>query len=133
MSAALLDHLWQSSLFAACAWLFTLLLRTDGAHARYWIWFAASVKFLIPFSLLAMIGAQFGWHATQATVTTPIASAVRQAAAPFIGPAAMIALPVQADIGLLRIAFLVWALEATTLAARLLICCLRISANVRLP
>ena len=131
MSAALLDHLWQSSLFAACAWLFTLLLRTDGAHARYWIWFAASVKFLIPFSLLAMIGAQFGWHATQASATAPIASAVRQAAAPFIAPAAMIALPVQADIDLLRIVFLVWALGATTLAARWLVCWLRIAATVR--
>ena len=33
-----------------------LLLRKEGANVRYWIWFAASVKFLMPFSLLATIG-----------------------------------------------------------------------------
>jgi beta-lactamase regulating signal transducer with metallopeptidase domain len=58
VSAALLDHIWQSTLFAGCAWLVALLLRGNGAHLRYVVWLAASVKFLVPLSLLAMLGEQ---------------------------------------------------------------------------
>ena len=56
MSAALLDHLWQSSLVAFGAWILTLYLSKNSARLRYGIWLAASVKFLIPFSLLAAVG-----------------------------------------------------------------------------
>jgi beta-lactamase regulating signal transducer with metallopeptidase domain len=56
MSAALVDHLWQSTLFAICAWLLTLVLRKNGAHLRHAVWLAASIKFLIPFSLMTMFG-----------------------------------------------------------------------------
>ena len=56
------NHLWQSTLFAAVAWLLTLALRKNRAAVRYWIWLAASVKFLIPFSLLVSAGAQLGWR-----------------------------------------------------------------------
>jgi beta-lactamase regulating signal transducer with metallopeptidase domain len=58
MSAALLDHLWQSTLFAICAWSLTLVLRKNGAHLRHAVWLAASIKFLIPFSLMTMLGQQ---------------------------------------------------------------------------
>jgi beta-lactamase regulating signal transducer with metallopeptidase domain len=58
MSAALLDHLWQSTLFAGCAWLVTVLLRHHGARLRYAVWLIASVKFLVPFSWLAQLGEQ---------------------------------------------------------------------------
>jgi beta-lactamase regulating signal transducer with metallopeptidase domain len=58
MSAALLDHLWQSTLFAICAWSLTLVLRKNGAHLRHAVWLLASIKFLIPFSLLTMLGQQ---------------------------------------------------------------------------
>lgn len=56
MTALVLDHLWQSTLFAAGAGLLTLALRNNGAHIRFWVWFAASVKFLIPFSALTALG-----------------------------------------------------------------------------
>jgi beta-lactamase regulating signal transducer with metallopeptidase domain len=56
VSAELINHLWQSSLFAVGAWLLTLSLRKNAAYLRYWLWFAASAKFLIPFSLLVTIG-----------------------------------------------------------------------------
>jgi beta-lactamase regulating signal transducer with metallopeptidase domain len=57
MIAAIFDHLWQSTLFTLCAGLLTLILRNNGAPIRYWLWFAASMKFLLPFSLLtAAIG-----------------------------------------------------------------------------
>ena len=53
------NHLWQSTLFAAVAGLLTLLLRKNHAGARYWLWMAASMKFLLPFSLLVMQEATF--------------------------------------------------------------------------
>src|SRR4051812_18011593 len=56
MIALIADHLWQSTLFALGAGLLTLLLRRNGAGVRYGLWFAASVKFLIPFALLAAAG-----------------------------------------------------------------------------
>ena len=56
MIAALADHLWQSTLLAGAAGLLTLMLRHNGARARFWLWFAASLKFLLPFTLLAMAG-----------------------------------------------------------------------------
>ena len=43
------NHLWQSTLCAATVWLLTLALRKNHAAVRYWLWLAASVKFLIPF------------------------------------------------------------------------------------
>jgi len=50
------NHLWQSTVFAGLAGLMTLLLRKCMASARYGLWLAASVKFLIPFSLLIGLG-----------------------------------------------------------------------------
>jgi beta-lactamase regulating signal transducer with metallopeptidase domain len=57
MIAGLLDHIWQSTLFAAGIGGFTLWFRRNGAAVRFWLWFAASVKFLLPFAVLAMAGA----------------------------------------------------------------------------
>jgi uncharacterized protein (TIGR03435 family) len=50
------NHLWQSTLCLVVAGLLTLILRKNRARARYGLWLAASVKFLIPFSLLIAIG-----------------------------------------------------------------------------
>ena len=44
----------------------TLALRKNRAAVRYWIWLAASIKFLIPFSLLIDAGSQFAWRAAPA-------------------------------------------------------------------
>lgn len=52
----LANHLWQSTLFAAAAGLLTLALKKNRAQARYWLWLVASLKFLIPFSLLVGLG-----------------------------------------------------------------------------
>ena len=56
MIAALLDHLWQSSLVALLAALLALAVRRNGARIRFWLWFAASMKFLLPFALLSALG-----------------------------------------------------------------------------
>jgi len=58
---ALGNHLWQSTLFAAVAALLTLSLRNCHAGVRYWIWLAASLKFLLPFSLLVGLGSHLAW------------------------------------------------------------------------
>src|SRR5262249_30433604 len=52
-----LNHLWQSTLFAFLVGCLALAFRKNDARIRYWIWFAASVKFLVPFSLLDRAGA----------------------------------------------------------------------------
>src|SRR5262245_59338387 len=54
----LANHLWQSTAFAAAIGLAALALRRNSARVRYWLWLAASLKFLVPFSLLVSIGAR---------------------------------------------------------------------------
>jgi bla regulator protein BlaR1 len=56
LGPALANHLWQSTAFAVVAWLLTLALRKNQARVRYAIWLAASIKFLVPFSLLVSAG-----------------------------------------------------------------------------
>jgi len=53
---ALADHLWQSSLFALASGLLTLALSAHAARIRFWLWFAASLKFLVPFTALVFLG-----------------------------------------------------------------------------
>src|SRR5579863_8361512 len=50
------NHLWQSTLYAVVAALVTLAFRKNGAHVRYCLWLSASVKFLVPFTLLMNLG-----------------------------------------------------------------------------
>ena len=60
MMSALINHLWQSTLFCAVVWLITLTLRANGAALRHWLWLIASLKFLVPFSALYWLGAMAG-------------------------------------------------------------------------
>jgi uncharacterized protein (TIGR03435 family) len=62
MISELVNHLWQSTLFACVMGLLTLLLRRNRAAVRHWLWLAASVKFLVPFSLLIGLGSQVEWR-----------------------------------------------------------------------
>jgi bla regulator protein blaR1 len=86
VGAAVANHLWQSSLFGGAAWLTVLQLRRNRAHVRYAIWMAASVKFLIPFSLLIDLGGflRKPQHAPLSLQTT-LASAMSVAGQPFSG------------------------------------------------
>ncbi|MGB7281171.1 MAG: M56 and DUF3738 domain-containing protein [Candidatus Acidiferrum sp.] len=88
IGAAVGNHLWQSTLFAIAAGLLTLILRKNRARARYWVWLAASMKFLIPFSLLVGIGSHLAWSSGQAETTTGgLFFAMEQASQPFSEPA----------------------------------------------
>ena len=66
----LANHVWQSTVFAGLAGLLRLAFRKNRALVRYWIWLAASVKFLIPFLLLVSLGGQLGWR-TASPVAQP--------------------------------------------------------------
>jgi bla regulator protein BlaR1 len=67
----LANHLWQSTLCVLGVWLITVLLRKNGAAVRYWLWFAASVKFLVPFSLLVSAGSRLDGTAPAVVITPP--------------------------------------------------------------
>jgi uncharacterized protein (TIGR03435 family) len=66
---AVINHLWQSTLFAGLAAVLALLLRRNSARLRYLVWLAASLKFLVPFAWLAAIGAWIGWPPDPASAT----------------------------------------------------------------
>jgi bla regulator protein blaR1 len=55
------NHLWQSTLFALVIAVLAFVLRTNHARTRYWLWLAASMKFLVPFSLLVVLGSHLAW------------------------------------------------------------------------
>jgi bla regulator protein blaR1 len=83
---ALGNHLWQSTIFAGVAGLLTLTLRKDHARVRYWLWLAASVKFLIPFSLLTGIGGRLAWFRASAATQTPFYFVMEEVGQPFTQP-----------------------------------------------
>jgi bla regulator protein BlaR1 len=56
MLSAVINHLWQSTIFAGGIGVLTLMLRRNSASVRFGLWFCASVKFLVPFALLAVLG-----------------------------------------------------------------------------
>ena len=55
-SAALANHLWQSTLLALLLAAIAFVFRDNRAGVRFGLWLAASLKFLIPFSLLIAFG-----------------------------------------------------------------------------
>ncbi len=69
------NHLWQSTLFACVVALLAMALRNYSARYRYWLWMAASAKFLIPFFLLIAAGTHLArlTHATPARAKTYLA------------------------------------------------------------
>jgi bla regulator protein BlaR1 len=77
------NHLWQSTVFVAAAWLLTLALSKNRASVRYWVWFAASVKFLIPFSLLVSIGNKFACQSSPAIARPQFTKVIAEISRPF--------------------------------------------------
>lgn len=79
----LANHLWQSSLFAGAMWGLSLALRRNRAAVRYWLWLAASIKFLLPFSLLVSAGMELARRTAPAIEPSRWSSAVDQIGRPF--------------------------------------------------
>ncbi len=55
------SHIWQSTLVGGVAAALALMLRNNRASVRYWVWFAASMKFLVPFAALGALGSALPW------------------------------------------------------------------------
>ena len=84
MTALFLNHLWQSTLFAGVIAVLTVACRHNRARLRYGLWFAASVKFLVPFAALAAVGSLVEWQQAPAAFRSVVSSpAAREFNAPF--------------------------------------------------
>lgn len=68
-------HLWQSTIVAVMAAAVVWTLRHRSAHLRHAIWALASIKFLVPFSLLTLIGGGLGAWALPSTTAGALAAA----------------------------------------------------------
>ncbi len=77
-----IDHLWQSTLFVLAAGLVTLGLRANAARVRYGVWFAASMKFIIPFAALGWLGKNLGMYFAPPAAPLPMAFVMDLVAAP---------------------------------------------------
>ena len=132
MTTVVVDHLWQSTLFALAAALLTQLLRNNAARFRYWVWLAASVKFLIPFSWLTLLGAQLVSHsAISGHVPASFASVVQQIADPLGAPAIIMRAPPPAGFRISELLAAIWVAGCVALLARWLTRWLRIKAATR--
>jgi bla regulator protein blaR1 len=129
----LANHLWQSTLFAAAAAVLTLAFRKHRAGVRYGLWLAASMKFLIPFSLLVALGGQFQWRTAPAIARSRVPSAIEQISQPFAPSAATaMSAPVRsAPSRLPAILFAVWLAGFLMNALRWSVDWRRIRATVR--
>ncbi|HEY6346898.1 MAG TPA: M56 family metallopeptidase [Bryobacteraceae bacterium] len=72
MIGAATNHLWQSTLFAIAVGGLTQAFRGNAARVRYWLWFSASCKFLIPFALLMTVGSRLQQDTEPNTVPGPL-------------------------------------------------------------
>jgi beta-lactamase regulating signal transducer with metallopeptidase domain len=119
-TAALVNHIWQSTVVALIVWLLVPTLRHNHARTRYWVWMIASAKFLVPFSLLIAAGERLQ-PVTRSSIHGPaFASVMEQLTlsfpqAQFLPPAPPGTGSRHADI-LLPLLFALWALGALAVA-----------------
>lgn len=79
-----INHLWQSTLCAvAIAGLMRVFVRHQ-ARVRYWLWFSASIKFLLPFSLLITLGGALPWSFAAPPSSPALSSVLIQIGQPFL-------------------------------------------------
>jgi len=77
-------HLLQSTLFAAAAAIATLILRHNHARTRHRLWLAASIKFLLPCSLLIGWGTHISWRTAPAPPPPQAAIIMEDTATPAV-------------------------------------------------
>ncbi len=112
MITLVLDHLWQSTLFAVAAGFLTLALDRNSARICYWLWFTASIKFLIPFLLLTGAGASLAAHLAPVAQTLPVfpSALIVNLTQPFSAKAPVLLAPVVRPLWLSFALLIVWAL-----------------------
>ena|SRR5271155_1591362 len=108
MIALALDHLWQSTLFAACAGLLTLPLRNHAARIRFWLWFSASLKFLIPFAALTALGSHL-LVPVAPQMSAPGFFVMQPAAQPFSAPMSALSGPAATGPHLTLLLLVLWS------------------------
>jgi len=100
-NAALVNHLWQSTAVTLIIALLAFALRANHARTRFWLWAIASIKFLVPFSLLIAAGESLRGvmtapvekpqlAAVMEQITQPYSQAVSAAASSPVGSAAAV-------------------------------------------
>jgi bla regulator protein BlaR1 len=72
MIGEITNHLWQTTAFAVLVGLLVNAFRKNRAHVRYAMWLAASLKFLMPFSLLVALGSRLWQSLTAARTIFPV-------------------------------------------------------------
>ncbi len=77
------NHLWQSTLFAALAAILTLAFKRNQARIRHHLWLAASLKFLVPLSLLIGFGSRLASPRFSLSGRSGLFSAVEGFSQPF--------------------------------------------------
>ncbi|HUB28075.1 MAG TPA: M56 family metallopeptidase [Terracidiphilus sp.] len=135
---ALGNHLWQTTLFSVCAAAVALLMRGAPARARAWVWLAATLKFLVPFSLLLAAGSWIAPARSGNAALEPVPYyTVDVASQPFTFPPA-ISRPVATSLRgsaethrLLQGVFIVWLLGALVVAGAWAAQWLRIAGVLR--
>jgi bla regulator protein blaR1 len=88
MIGQITNHVWQSTVFAFAVALVAIAFRKNRAEVRYWLWLSASLKFLIPCSLLIGVGIRV-WdslpvgNAVTHIATTSVSTAMVEITQPF--------------------------------------------------
>ena len=110
-SEFIVNHLWQSSCFGLLASLLAFMLRGNSPKVRYWVWLAASLKFLVPWVLLVNLGSLVPWpgHRAASVATATLPDTLVQIAEPFSpNPYAAVRTQAQTHWGVTALALL-WA------------------------
>jgi bla regulator protein BlaR1 len=111
-----LNHLLQSTLFAAAVGVANTTLRRNSPRLRYWLWLAASAKFLVPFSLLVSTGARIQLPPDSPSLHAVTVQQISTYIAPF--PAFSTSAPATVTFGLPQTLVAVWVTGALFLAFR---------------
>jgi bla regulator protein blaR1 len=135
MTADIFNHLWQSTIVAAAVAVLSVAFRRNRARLRYGLWFAASLKFLVPFAALAAAGSLVTWNQAPAPIASVVTSpAIRGFNAPFaelsLDPAVFVSAAERPD-WFARSVLAVWLCGLAAIALRRLKEWRRIRAAVR--
>jgi bla regulator protein blaR1 len=129
----LANHLWQSTLFAGLLGLMTLVLRNHRASLRYWLWLAASIKFLLPFSLMIGFASHLALRTAPADAPAHVSTLMREINEPFVlpPPAPFLSRVAGAPSPIPEVLFAIWLCGFAVAASRWLHEWIRVRSAVR--
>jgi bla regulator protein BlaR1 len=138
MTGLIANHLWQSTVFLTIVALLTFALRKNRAQVRYWLWLAASLKFLVPFAALVALGRQFPLRSSAIQADSQVTLIFDAVSQPFsqsvLGAAAAASPTVTAPTlwsALPAVLFAIWFIGCATLLTTWLARWRRIAVAVR--